>query len=84
MTRPFTTDGAFQLNLSAETRVQLQIYDLVGRRIRLLRDQSLAAGSYRLPWDARDDRGRAVGSGVYFYSLDAGGHVKTERVVRVR
>jgi len=41
------------------------------------------AGEYATPWDGRDDGGRSVPSGVYFYRLETGHDAQTSRVVRV-
>ncbi len=74
---------AFDLPLMS--LVELTVYDVLGRRLRDLAPPSpLAAGRYEVRWDARDDDGRSVASGVYFYRLRAGASVATGRVVLVR
>jgi hypothetical protein len=42
------------------------------------------AGEHRLPWDGRDDHGRAAASGVYFIRFEAGKEVKANKVMLVR
>ena len=44
-----------------------------GRRLRTLVEGSMAPGSKLFTWDGTDLDGRAVGSGVYFYRMQAGG-----------
>ena len=67
-----STTIAFELPRAAE--VSLDIYDLQGRLVRRLLDES----PYRMPaaikqvWDGRDGAGRATSSGVYFYRFTAG------------
>ncbi|HCL30838.1 MAG TPA: hypothetical protein DIC52_20700, partial [Candidatus Latescibacteria bacterium] len=74
---------AFDLPLMS--LVELTVYDVLGRRLRDLAPPSpLAAGRYEVRWDARDDDGRSVASGVYFYRLRAGASVATGRVVLAR
>ena len=51
---------------SSSTQVRLQVYDLLGRRVRRLVAQDLAAGTYRIVWDGTDDRRQTVAAGVYF------------------
>jgi flagellar hook assembly protein FlgD len=56
--------------------VQVNIYDVAGRRVRLLADRVFPAGEQTLVWDGADDGGRKVARGVYFVrsstQLDAG------------
>ncbi|MEI2811253.1 MAG: FlgD immunoglobulin-like domain containing protein [Nocardioides sp.] len=50
-------------------QVTLAIFDVSGRLVRTLESGSLGAGTYTREWNGRDDMGRAVGSGTYFYRL---------------
>lgn len=50
-------------------QVTLTIFDVAGRLVRTLESGSLAAGTYTREWNGRDDMGRAVSSGTYFYRL---------------
>ncbi len=50
-------------------QVTLAIFDVSGRLVRTLESGSLGAGTYTREWDGRDDMGRAVSSGTYFYRL---------------
>lgn len=64
--------------------VTLRIYDASGRLIRTLADRPQTAGQKTLIWDGRDDRGRSVVSGVFFYRLQAPGYKKTLKMILVR
>lgn len=66
---PFGMSTIVHFDLGQSAWVWLAIYDVAGRRVRLLEAERLPAGSYERPWDARDDAGRLVPSGVYFYRL---------------
>jgi hypothetical protein len=63
---PFNPCTTIVYEAAREGRVQLEIYDVSGRRIRTLVDRVLTAGEHRSAWDGRDDAGSRVGSGVYF------------------
>jgi flagellar hook assembly protein FlgD len=53
--------------------VSLDIYDLQGRLVRtLLNESPYATGNHKQVWNGRDGDGRATGSGVYFYKFTAG------------
>ena len=66
-----------QYSLSRDARVSIYIYDLAGRLVRrLLEDEPRGRGNHGENWDGRDDRGRKVASGVYFYRIETGGGKK--------
>jgi len=50
--------------------VSLKIYNVLGQLVRTLVDEEKAAGSHRVTWDGRDDRGQELSSGVYLYRLE--------------
>ena len=62
----------------------LRIYDVSGKLIRTLVDGPQAAGQKTVAWNGRDDRGRSVVSGVYFYRLQAPGYKKTLKMILVQ
>jgi hypothetical protein len=52
--------------------VRLELFDLRGRRVRVLANHWHPAGRHAVGWDQRDAGGKLVGPGVYFYRIDAG------------
>ena len=71
---PFGAATAFRFDLAAPAPATLRIYSANGRLVRTLLEAQLPAGRFRTQWDARDDRGETVPSGVYFARLEAAGH----------
>lgn len=69
LSNPTRSGATFNFRLQVSERVQLDIYDVGGRRIRRLLSEPLDAGSHAVTWDGRDDRGSRVSRGVYFASL---------------
>jgi len=61
--------------------VQVEVYDVLGRRIRILADRHFSAGRHTVVWDGRDDSGRAVGSSVYIVKARAGNTTQCRKVV---
>ena len=64
--------------------VELTVYDLAGRRVRTLVAKDLPAGRHEVTWNGVDERGRRVGSGVYFLRLDSAGQSDRCRVTLVK
>jgi hypothetical protein len=70
---PFNPETTISFDLSAESVVKLTVYSMTGQVVRTLVDgKALSAGQYKSVWDGRDENGAKVGSGVYFYQLNAG------------
>lgn len=59
----------------------LGVFDVQGRQVRRLAGGSLASGVRTLSWDLRDDAGRRVPAGVYFFRLQAGGATTSRKLV---
>jgi len=70
---PFNPSTTVAYNLPEASSVSIVIYDAMGQVVRtLLGNVSTSAGRYSVQWDARDDAGRMVSSGVYFAQITAG------------
>ena len=63
---------------------RLEIFDVSGRRVRKLLSGESPEGPRSLFWDGRDESGRELASGVYFYRLKAGGQSRTRKLVLLR
>jgi len=55
-----------------QRRVELIVYSILGERIRTLKDCTERSGKHTVTWDGRDDSGKSVPSGIYFYVLKSG------------
>jgi len=66
---PFNLETKIGFVLPVGGRVRLEIYSLLGRRVRVLMEGSLKPGLYHLRWDGKDEVGREVSSGVYLCRL---------------
>lgn len=70
---PFHPGTFIGMALPAAAPVTLRVYAIDGRLVRtLLSGETRAAGASQVAWDGRDDRGRLMPSGTYFYSFEAG------------
>lgn len=67
-----------------ELTVQLEVFNLLGQRVRTLMHEQQSRGEYRVVWDGRSDEGRSVGSGIYTYQFRSGNTVLRRRCVLVR
>ncbi len=72
------------LTLPQECQVELQVYDITGRRVRALVNGRMTSGAHILDYQGRADNGRQLPNGVYFVQLRALGRVITRKLLLVR
>ena len=67
-----------------KSKVKLTIYDLAGRQVRSLVNESQALGLKTIVWDARDDMGNKIGAGVYIYQLKTDNYIDSKKMILVK
>ena len=81
--RPATLSTTLHFTLPSEREVELRVFDVAGRSVKMLAKGHLAPGVHTLQWNGTDDRGARVPSGVYFYRLLAGGDRAQKKMVLI-
>ena len=82
---PFNPVTTIAYELPRPGRVDLLVYSLSGRLVRILLNSAFQPeGSHAVPWRGRDDSGRAVASGAYFYRLNVDGEMYTAKIILVK
>jgi hypothetical protein len=74
----------FVVELDAPTPARLEVFDIAGRRVRLIANRTLPKGATALPWDGRDGAGLAADAGVYFVRLTTPRITRLVRAVVLR
>ena len=77
---PFNGSTVISYTLPAGADVNLDIYDIMGRKVRTLVEGYQEAGYASVIWDGKDEADRNVSSGVYFYNLKAGDMSMTRKM----
>jgi hypothetical protein len=78
---PFNPITIVRYELARPGRVTLRIYDVNGKLVKVLVDRNREPGYYEIGWNATNERGGPVSSGVYFYRFEADGVVQTRKMV---
>ena len=78
---PFNPTTTILYDLPEAATVHLVIYDILGKQIKTLLNQSQDAGNRIAMWDGTDDLGRQVSAGVYLYQIQAGGFNQTRKML---
>ncbi len=66
---PFNPVTEFKFDISHASHVKIEIFNLLGQKVRTLADEDMTPGSYVVDWDGNDERGVEVSSGIYFYRM---------------
>ncbi|NIT61380.1 MAG: T9SS type A sorting domain-containing protein, partial [Aliifodinibius sp.] len=62
-------------------KVKLEIFNVLGQRVKTLINEKLNPDEYEIKWDGKNDSGKLLGSGIYFYRLKAGDYVKSRKMI---
>jgi len=81
---PFNASTQIEVSIESTTEVHLEIFDVLGRRVRVLVDNNLSPGRHEFLWDGRADGGATVASGVYFARLASEGDVQVSKLVLLK
>ena len=78
---PFNPSTVISFELPVRSIGQLAIYATTGQLVRTLISGEYAAGLHHVAWDGRDDKGKRVASGTYFYQISAGVFQSTKHML---
>jgi hypothetical protein len=81
---PFNPQTNINIDLAADQKVQVHIYDIQGRLVQTLYDGELNVGSHILTWDGSAMNGKAVPSGTYFVRLNGDGMENWQKVTLLK
>jgi len=81
---PFNPLTTITFITTSDRKVKIEIYDILGRKVRDLTNGFFPAGTHRVVWDATDDSGRTVSSGTYLYRVITDSYLITRKMVFVR
>lgn len=80
-----TTHMIYQIgNVRSPVYTTLEIYDVLGQRVKTLINEAQEAGYHTVKWDGTDCFGNPVSTGVYFYRLVSGEFVDTRSMILVK
>jgi len=80
---PFAGSTTISLSLARAGRLEVEVFDLHGKRVASLMDGQQPAGRHEIRWDGRDGGGRAVASGVYYLRMKVDGQSDSRKVVKI-
>lgn len=81
---PFNLSTLITYEILDESNARILIYDSMGNKIKKLIDEYHLKGKYKLQWNGKDDFGKAVGGGLYFYKLFVGDIAQTRKMILLK
>ena len=81
---PFIPVTNITYDIPEATDVILEIYNVMGQRVRTLAQGNHEPGRYQIVWSATNDIGQALSSGMYIYRIQAGDFVSVKKLVLMK
>ncbi|MFA4958394.1 MAG: T9SS type A sorting domain-containing protein [Candidatus Cloacimonas sp.] len=81
---PFNPSTTIRYSLEKNTPCKIEVYNLRGQRVNTLVNEVKTKGHHSVVWNGRDDKGRSVASGVYFYKLSTSRKSLTKKMLLLK
>ncbi len=81
---PFKDNLSIIYAIGKSQKINLSIYDVLGRKVRCIKDGIEESGLYKIIWDGRDGLGRKVSSGIYFCKLETEDFKEIKKIIFIR
>lgn len=81
---PFNPTTTISYQVPRSVNVTLQVYNVLGQRVKTLVNNRMDAGFYKAVWDGTNDYGAKVASGIYIYRLRAGDFVQVKKMIMMK
>ena len=78
---PFNPITTIEFTLLHDAHLELTIYDARGRTVKNLINEKRFSGKSSIQWNAKDNHGQTVPSGIYFFEINAGDFKKTNKMI---
>jgi hypothetical protein len=81
---PFTNQTQIRFQIPVKTKIDLKIYNSVGRLVNTLISDEMNPGYYTMTWSSKDEQERTQPNGIYFIRLKTKDYDMTKKMVMVR
>ena len=81
---PFNPTTTLKYEMGSAGPVSINVFDVNGRKIRSLYNGIQIPGQHEVRWDAKDDHGRSMSSGVYLFNVNVGGKTQTAKTLLLK
>ena len=81
---PFNPSTTISYSIPTDGNVELIVYNIRGQKVKTLVKGTQPAGVYNVTWNGKDENGRSVSSGVYFYKLRSSGKTAVKKMLLLK
>ena len=81
---PFSSSTSIRYSVARVGNIELKIHNIAGQLVKTLVNEKQKPGSYSTIWDGRDNNGKILPSGIYFYRMEAGNFKATRKLTILR
>ncbi len=81
---PFNPTTTIQYDLAEKSNISIEVFDVLGKKVKTLLNLDQAAGEYSIRWDGKNDAGVSVTSGVYFYKMVTPKYTRTQKMMLLK
>ncbi|HOU26204.1 MAG TPA: T9SS type A sorting domain-containing protein, partial [Candidatus Cloacimonas sp.] len=81
---PFNPKTTIAFTLAKAGKVDINIYNLKGQKVKTLLSDNLLPGKHSIVWDGKDDKGSGLGSGIYFVKMQTGKTTETRKITLLK
>ena len=81
---PFNPITTLRYDIPENSYVTIIIYDMLGRQVKTIINQTQDAGFKTIQWNATNDYGKPVSAGIYLYQIQAGEYISTKKMVLLK
>ncbi|MCB0749819.1 MAG: T9SS type A sorting domain-containing protein, partial [Ignavibacteriae bacterium] len=81
---PFNPTTSINYSLKAESHVTLEIFNILGNKVRSLVNERQSAGNYTISWDGRNDKYQKLSSGVYLYKINCDNFISIKKMIKLK
>lgn len=81
---PFNSQTNIEYNIPVYSRVRMEVFNILGQKIRTLLDEEKSPGSYVINWNGKNDFNNSVDSGIYFVKLSSESYSNTKKMILLK
>lgn len=81
---PAQRELTFSVSLHERTYLRIEIYNVLGQKMKVIIDKTLKSGNYDIEWNFHDNRNQELAQGAYFYRIITDKEVKTGKILLIK
>jgi len=81
---PFNPETTISFSIKEAGDVKLEVFNIRGQKVKTIIDNELSADNHQVVWNGKDDRGKSVSSGIYFYKIKTAHYTATRKMILMK